>query len=352
MTDFQKIKEFFLQRCGKFVEYSVIDSDARKCEKHLPEYVCQNIINNPGVKDFFVLNFPFYSNAGLVEIDSFDSFVFEFYFIDYGDKIVISDAKRTFDCGVEEYEGNGVILAQKTVVEKYLLKNGLQSIDNDIVKQTSLQTFVQDTVAFVKALQTLNNAQPYPPYILELDSARETVDALTRCWVYGERIDGVQPARKLALFDSQKNLLENFSCAEDGYPPIFNKHAFTGLFFNSDGKVLVKKTRTDTAPKYDFAIHDFVLQDEDNSLIAFQRAIKQNLGLDFYFGELAPALTTTRDKLIFDFYVVHGYDVAIEQLHNDSNAFEWIEKDKLFALLKADRFANYPVKLLEYLCEL
>ena len=37
--------------------YNLIDSDTRRCDVHLPEYVCQNIINNPDVKDFFVLNF-------------------------------------------------------------------------------------------------------------------------------------------------------------------------------------------------------------------------------------------------------------------------------------------------------
>lgn len=351
MTNFEQMKEFFLQHSEKFVAYHVIDSNARKQATHLPQYVYENILKNPNVKDFFVLEFPYNSNTGLTEIDSLDSFVFDLYFIDYGDKIIITDAQRTVECGVEAYEGNGIIFMQKAITEKYLAKNGLQFIDNAIVKETSLQTFTQDTITLVKTMQTLNNAQPYPPYLLELDCAHETVDILTRCWVHNESIKKQDNTRKLALFDSQKILQEYFSCDEGDYPKVFNQHAFAGLFFNSNGKVLVKKIQTETAPIYDFAIHDFVLQGEDNSLIALQRAVEQFFGLEFYFGDLAPALTTTRDKLICDFYVVHGYDVAIEQLRNDGNAFEWIEPAELFALLKANRFTIYPIKLLEFLCK-
>ncbi|MBE6655575.1 MAG: hypothetical protein E7609_01730 [Ruminococcaceae bacterium] len=353
MTDFEQMKQFFLQHRERLVDYNLINSNARKCEKYLPEYVYKNIIHNPDVKDFFVLNFPFDVKSGLVNVDSLDSFVFDFYFVDYGDKIVIDDAERTFDCGVESYEGNGVILAQKDVTEKYLLKNGLQYSNYAIIKQTNIQTFVQDTITFVKVLQTLNNAQPYPPYILELDDAREVVEVLTRCWIYGEKSEKDENARKLALFDNQKILQENGDCEEGAYPPFFNKHAFVGVFFNSDGKVLVRKSGTETESRYDFAIHDYVLKDECCSLVGIQRAIQQSFGFDFYFGDVAPALTTTRNRLICDFYVVRCYDVSTKQLCGDGeNTFDWMGKDDLFALLNADRFANYPVSLLECLYEL
>ena len=126
MTHFDQMKEFFLQHREKLVAYRVIDSTVRTQEMHLPEYVCENILNNPNVKDFFVIEFPCNSNTSLIEIDSLDSFVFDLYFVDYGDKITITDAQRTVDCGVEAYEGNGVIFTQKAVTEHYLAKNGLQ----------------------------------------------------------------------------------------------------------------------------------------------------------------------------------------------------------------------------------
>ena len=352
MTDFEQMKQFFVGHQNRFVGYRVIDSDMCKKERFLPEYVCKNIINNPGVKDFFVLHFPFDSGSGLVDIDSLDSFVFDFYFVDYGDKIVIDDACRTFDCGVEAYEGNGVIQMQADVTRKYLAKNGLEYRNYAISKQTSLQTFVQDTITFVKALQTLNNAQPSPPYVLELDDAREAVDVLTRCWIKGEKIEEGDDARKVALFDNHKRLQESFSCDEQGYPPCFNKHKFVGVFFNSDGRVLVRQQPTENAPAYDFAICDYVLADEWSSLEGMQRAIKQSFGFDFFFGDVAPAITTTKSKLICDFYVVHCYDVDLQQLCGESECiFEWITKEELLALRKTDAFVRYPTSLIDYLYE-
>ncbi len=353
MTDFEQMKRFFLQHRDRFVGYDLIDSDARKEEKFLPEYVCKSIINDPSVKDFFVLHFTLDSHAGLVDVNSLDSFVFDFYFIDYGDKIVIDDACRTFECGVEAYEGNGVIQTQWDATSKYLAKNGMEYRNYAIVKQTSLQTFVQDTVTFVKVLQTLNNAQPSPPYILELDDAREAVDVLTRCWIKGERIEERDGARKVALFDNHKSLQDGFSCDEQAYPSCFNKHKFVGVFFNSDGRVLVRKKATGNALAYDFGICDYVLADEWSSLEGMQRAVKQSFGFDFCFGDVAPAVTTTRGKLICDFYVVHCYDVALQQLcGEDECSFEWIAKEELLSLLKADDFARYPISLIDYLYEL
>lgn len=348
MTDFERIKRFFKEFQGRFVNYEVIDGTTRRADCSI-EYVCANIINNPSVKDFFVLYFPFESHSVLVDIDSLDSFVFEIYFINYGDKIVIHDACRTFDCGADSPEGNGVIAAHKEVVDRYLQRNGVAREVWAIVKETSLETFVQDTVTFVKVLQTMNNAQPTPPYLLELDAADKVVAVLTRCWIRKEKREMGNEGRRVAIFDNQKILQEHFTCGEQAYPWCFNKLGFVGLFFNSDGKVLVRKNKAGVC---DFAICDYVLEDEWDSLSGLQRAIKENFGFEFSFGDVAPTLTTTRDKLICDFYAIHGYDVEIAQLcASNANIFAWMEKEQVRTLLKNGEFARYSASLVDYLFE-
>ena len=349
MTDFEQMKRFFEEHQGRLVGYEVIDSATRRTAD-LDEGECKGIANNPCVKDFFVLHFPFDSRSNLVDIDSLDSFTFEICFVDYGDKIVIHDAGRTFDCGVKAYEGNGVIGAHKTVVDRYLERNGMECDDWAVTKETSLATFARDTITFVKALQTLNNAQPFPPYLLELDAASEVADVLSRCWIKGERMVKEDGARRVAIFDNQKILQEHFTCGEQAYPRGFNKHKFVGLFFNSDGKVLLRRRKNDA---WDFAVNDYVLEDEWSSLCGLQRAVKERFGFDFFFGDVAPALTTTRDKLICDFYVVTDYNVEIEQLCGDGeDAFAWVEREELMALQAKNDFALYSPYLIDYVYDI
>ena len=154
----------------------------------------------------------------------------------------------------------------------------------------------------------------------------------------------------MAIFDNQKILQEHFTCGEEAYPRCFNKHGFVALFLNGDGKVLLRK---DNAASWDFAIRDYVLEEEWSSLEGLQRAIKQSFGFDFFFGDVAPSLTTTRDKLILDFYVIHGYDVETKELCGDSaETFVWMEKEKARALLKDEAIARYPSSLIDYLLAL
>ena len=203
---------------------------------------------------------------------------------------------------------------------------------------------------FVKALQTLNGARPYPPYLLELDDAREVEDALTRCWICGEKSERCENARTLSLFDKQKVKEEHVTCEEGVYPKLSNKLAFIGAFFDSDGRVLLQKKRTQTGILYDFAIRDYVLKDEYDSLMGLQRAVRQCFGFDFYFGDLAPAVTLTQKRLILDFYVVPHYDVPTEELCGDGkDTLEWFTREEFFDLIAANRFESYPQGLLTLL---
>ena len=319
MTVFESIKQFFAERANKLVCYRVISKEEIRQQGHVTDFVRNKILANPQVKDFFAMEFPSAAPEGLVSIDSMDSFVFDFYFLELEDKIIISDAERSFECGVEAFEGNGVLASKRDVVEAYLQANAMTDGAYAISKQTDADAFVADTITFVKVLQTLNNARPYPPYLLELDGAKEVVDVLRRAWIEREDAEGLQQGREVALFDNCKRIVEHCTCGENAYPEYDNKLAVVGVFFNRQGEVLLRRDlKNDVC---DFAISDFVLAGENDSLEALQRAMQEHLGLDFFFGELAPAITTTANKVITDYYLVRNYEVAKNELRFDQTAF-------------------------------
>ena len=355
MTDFEKIKDFFTKHIDKFVCYKIISKEEKIKEKYLTDYVLNNLIQNENVKDFFVMEFPSSGeNKNLVTIDSCDSFVFDIYFVDYGDKIFLTDAGRTFDCCVEAFEGNQVFANQKDIMTKYLEKYGITNNFYTVEKQITTDTYIKDTINFVKALQTINNSQPYPPYVLELDNAKETADVLTRTWVNGEKITDGNNSRSLALFDNHKNLCERQSCPENAYCEYDNKHAFVGICFNEENKVLIKRNLNGSKPQYDFAIKDFVLEDESYSLEALQRTIHDSFGIELWFGEVAPTLTTIKNKVITDYYIINNYNVSITDLSFDSEevAYDWVTFDEIIALVKAGDFGSYTKTFINYIYEM
>ena len=201
-------------------------------------------------------------------------------------------------------------------------------------------------------MQTLNNAQPFPPYLLELDESKETVDVLTRAWIKKETLAGGDDSRPLALFNNHKELCKNDFCHENSYPPFYNKHRFVGLFFNSDDKVLIRKS-LNGEESFAFAIDDFVLKDEWYSLEGLQRAISQTFGFNFFFGEIAPSLTTVQNKVITDYYIVSDYDVDLCDFRkNDEYSFLWIDKDELLSLVKSGLFYNTNTALILHVFQL
>lgn len=350
MPNFEIIKQFFIDHIDRFVHYKVNTKEQVIQKKYLTENICKEIINNPKVIDFFTIEFPLDAPNGLISIDSLDSFVFDFYFLNLGDSIVISDAGRTFECGVEAFEGNGVLAEKIDLLKRYLSKNGMTYDCYNILKQTNIDTFIQDTITFIKVLQTLNNIQPFPPYLLELDQAKEVVDVLTRTWINNEIITNSNNSRTLALFDNHKGLINNAFCHEKSYPAFFNKHAFVGIFINENKQLLIRKNLKDKKPYYDFAINDFVLKDEFYSLEGLQRAIKENFGFDFFFGELAPVLTINKNKIITDYYIVENYNVSIDQMVFDNKevSYKWIIKEELLDLIQSGDFKNYAPSFIEF----
>ncbi len=354
MTDFEKIKNFFLERVDNFVHYKVLDKSDKLQEGYLSQFVYEKIINDTEVDDFFAIEFPFTCEENLHCIDSLDSFTFDFYFLSLGDKIVITDAERTFECGVEAFEGNGVLAEKLDRVREYLERNGMELNEYAIIKQTSIHSFVSDAITFTRVLQTLNNIQPYPPYILELDEAREVEEVLTRAWIKNESIAVEQNGRKLALFDNHKTLVEKDEGFENCYPVFYNKHAFVGIFFNKNREVLLSKKIDGGQTVYDFAVKDFVLKDESFSLEGLQRRIKECFGFDFFFGEIAPKLTTIENKVITDYYIVDDYDVLPSELSFDSEkiSYEWGNKEKVFSLIELGEFSNYSLEFINYIYQI
>ena len=80
MTDFDKIKQFFVDHTNKYVNYKVVESNELKAQRFPDEYTVCNIFNNKQVVDFFAIEFSHISNPPLVDVESLDSFAFCFYF--------------------------------------------------------------------------------------------------------------------------------------------------------------------------------------------------------------------------------------------------------------------------------
>ena len=188
MTDFEKIKQFFVDHTYKYVNYKVVGSDELKAQRFPDEYTVCNIFNNKQVVDFFAIEFPYQSNPPLVDVESLDSFTFGIYFVNYGNQIVIDDTRRTWDCGADSPEGNGIIAAQLPLVQQFLAKRGLDFANYAITKKTTIDSFVADAINVVTAMQTLNNLQTNEPYIVSDTRIDDTTQALTECWVHNKSI--------------------------------------------------------------------------------------------------------------------------------------------------------------------
>ena len=188
MTDFDKIKQFFVEHTNKYVNYKVVESNELKAQRFPDEYTVCNIFNNKQVVDFFAIEFPYQSNPPLIDVESLDSFTFGIYFVNYGNQIVIDDTRRTWDCGADSFEGNGVIAIQLPLVKHFVAGRGLEMQDYAITKTTSLDSFVADTINMIATMQTLNNLQPTQPYLVADSRIDEARQALTACWVHNKTI--------------------------------------------------------------------------------------------------------------------------------------------------------------------
>ncbi|MBO7218372.1 MAG: hypothetical protein J6V40_00135 [Clostridia bacterium] len=117
-------------------------------------------------------------------IDSYDSFVFGIYFTLYTDgKIVVTDYNRTWECGVTEAESSGLVYKHfdkyKALVEKY---GFYLEQETCIMKDTNIDTFVDDAITLTKVMLMLNYIQDKPPYIKYNKQIRKDINRLIKDW--------------------------------------------------------------------------------------------------------------------------------------------------------------------------
>lgn len=179
--DFSKIKSFFIDRQNDFVIYKVTDKDSS---------LHSHYFTPPKYEDIFYLEFDAgYFNAldDKHYIDPYDSFVFGIQFVNYGDRIEVTDFNRSFECGVEEFEGNGLMAKYFDKVQKVARSHGfelksLETCDTEIRKVTSISTFAIDAVKLIKVMLMINYMKDTYPYISGNKNIWEDIRALKKSW--------------------------------------------------------------------------------------------------------------------------------------------------------------------------
>lgn len=165
-SDFLKIKEFFIEREDEYVFYRVKPLHYRDART--------DYCNAPRFKDGFHIEFDWRCGGDPTKygIASYDSFVFGIYCAYYGDRIEFTDFNRTWECGVEAYEGTGLFARHFDEVEAMLKRHGYgfsteQGCPTVIQKATSTETFARDAIELVRVMLLINCITDEPPYINE-----------------------------------------------------------------------------------------------------------------------------------------------------------------------------------------
>ena len=182
-SDFLKIKEFFTERQRECVFYNVkplsygdANSDYCTIERF---------------KDGFAIEFPWDTpeNSDLYAIDSYDSFEFSIYCICYSDRIEFTDCNRTWECGVEAFEGTGLASTYYDSMADFVKKYGYTLGGNKqfgtvIKKQTNIDGFVRDAIDLVRIMLSINRIDEEPPYIHEDNpEVLDNISYLTESWL-------------------------------------------------------------------------------------------------------------------------------------------------------------------------
>lgn len=179
--DFYKMKRFFEDRKNNFVIYDVNNKDSSRYSHYFTP---------PKYEDIFYLEFDagyFNARDDKYYIDPYDSFVFGMQFVNYGDRIEVTDYNRSFECGVEEAEGNGLMAKHFDKVQKVVNAHGLElkeliSNGTEIRKITSLNTFVLDAIKLIKVMLMINYMKDTYPYISGNKNIWEDIRALKQSW--------------------------------------------------------------------------------------------------------------------------------------------------------------------------
>ena len=180
-TEFQKIKDFFLAHQTGYVCYAVEDTDA---------HLYSDYFSPPPKQDCFYL----YFDGGWREcdparyyIDPYDSFTFGISFVDYGDRVEVTDGNRTWECCCEAFEGNGLLgkhidMVSRTTADFGFLPISLDPFTTELHKVTTPETCARDAVALVKLMLMCNRLSETHPYLHDDASVEEVVSALNKTW--------------------------------------------------------------------------------------------------------------------------------------------------------------------------
>ena len=180
-SDFLRIKEFFIEREGEYVFYRVKPFHFRDAYN--------DYCRSSHFKDGFYIEFDWRCDTDRYAMDSYDSFVFGFWCAYYGDRIEFSDCNRTWECGVEAYEGTGLFAKHFDEVEAVIKRHGYSfstqsGCETVIQKVTSTDTFVRDAIELVRLMLLINRITGEPPYINEDDpDVLDDIRALEESWL-------------------------------------------------------------------------------------------------------------------------------------------------------------------------
>jgi len=182
-SDFLKMKDFFLERQKEYVFYRVKPLSYREA------YSDYCLIDR--FRDGFTVEFDWRrdDNPELYGIESYDSFVFGIYCLYYEDKIVLTDLNRSWECGVEAFEGSGLAAVHFDEMADFIKKHGYSLSDKPrqdtiIAKETDIESFVRDAIELVRIMLTINRIDDTPPYLHE-DSKEilNDISALEASWL-------------------------------------------------------------------------------------------------------------------------------------------------------------------------
>ncbi len=182
-ADFLKIKEFFTARQREYVLYNV------KPLSYGDAY--SDFCPIERFRDGFLLEFDLDAEdyPGLYAIDPYDSFTFSINCVYYGDRIELTDCNRTWECGVEAFEGTGLAATHYDEMAAFVKAHGYslggdERLGTVIKKVTSVDSFVRDTIELIRIMLTINRIDEVPPYLHEdKPEVVGDIEALEESWL-------------------------------------------------------------------------------------------------------------------------------------------------------------------------
>ncbi len=217
-AEFLKMKEFFTEREDEYAVYRVKRlgfGDARS-----------DYCDTDRFRDGFHIEFDWRTDDPTrYGIESYDSFVFGIYCAYYGDRIEFTDFNRTWECGVEAYEGTSLMAEHFDEVESFINKHGYCFSDKNrqgtvIHKVTSPETFVRDAIELVRVMLTINCIDDTAPYVHEDNTdVLHDIAALEQSWL-GDTPRRARPKPSKRVIDLTHTVSADMPTYPGDEPPV------------------------------------------------------------------------------------------------------------------------------------